>query len=263
LAAFAGGRSLTLLAITVDHILKDSGIADGKGDLFGDGFQQQALLVRKKSAFSLIEDFHDADFFLAGGQGDGNQVSSGKAIFAVQLFKEAGVGSHIVDHLRLLTLQNGARIAPAGGEGYGHEALLGGPLDAIELEIRLIFVKEQNRGFLRRYGFHDNIQDRLQEFMRVQALGDHGADRQVGIEVPGLSEKFPVRGVQPQARLPQTLQDKADEAPNYRPEPGENEGHGPHMPMKAVKEGLIDIQRGARSHGIVKFVRQHRQRVAD
>jgi hypothetical protein len=26
-------------------------------------------------------------------------------------------------------------------------------------------------------------------------LGDHGANRQVGIEVPGLSQKFPVRGV--------------------------------------------------------------------
>ena len=102
----------------------------------------------------------------------------------------------IIDDLRLLGLQNRACYTLVGRKGRRHEALLGRALDAIEPEIRLILVQEKNRGSFRRHGFHDGVQNSLQEFMGVQALGDHGANRQVGIEVPGLSQKLPVQGVQ-------------------------------------------------------------------
>lgn len=62
-ASLAGSLPLALLAVAVDHILKDSGIANGKGDFFGDGVQQQALLVRKGPAIGFIDNFHHPDLF--------------------------------------------------------------------------------------------------------------------------------------------------------------------------------------------------------
>ncbi len=71
------------------------------------------------------------------------------------------------------------------------EHRLGRPFYAVKSKFRLILIEQQYRGFRCRHGFYDAVQNCLQKLMEVQALGHHGTDGQIGVEVPGLFLEFP------------------------------------------------------------------------